>query len=277
MAHLHQQPFPVAPASCPICSQDSSLFRKISGPDSFGYDLYHCSQCVFDFISPMPTGAALADFYKDYSDIRAEDFVVKANAVRKIDFLRKHGVNFSSSLLDYGCGKNYFVSQANYLFSLSSSLASLNWLGYDKFNQAPSSFTELPDDRIFDAITLWGVIEHVTDPSATLSTLTTMLSPGGKIFVTTIDIESSIPFRYKPPEHLSYWSKNAALSIATNSGLTLVDYSPYTMLQSKNVYMSILLRTMPDQYLRCIDHSSLPDLVEIPTNEALWVLEKPAS
>ena len=262
-------------ATCPICSQDSFLFRRLSALSPSGYDLYHCSHCVFDFIHPMPSQSELADFYNGYRDIRAEDFVTKTNAIRQIDFLSKYGVDFSSSLLDYGCGNNFFVSQANSLLSsLPAHPASLNWFGYDKFNKTSNSLTVLPDDKTYDAITLWGVIEHLPDPLDALSKLSTMLSPGGKIFVTTIDIESSIPFRYKPPEHLSYWSKNAALSIAARCGLFLVDYSPYTMLQSKTVYMSILLRTMPDKYCRLIDYSSLPDLVEIPTNEALWVLEK---
>lgn len=48
---------------------------------------------------------------------------------------------------------------------------------------------EIPSDY-FDVVTMWDVIEHLTDPAAELSNVHRVLKPGGVFAIHTIDIES---------------------------------------------------------------------------------------
>ena len=48
---------------------------------------------------------------------------------------------------------------------------------------------DLPDEK-FDIITMFDVIEHLTDPMNDLKILNRKLKSGGKIFITTHDIET---------------------------------------------------------------------------------------
>ncbi len=49
--------------------------------------------------------------------------------------------------------------------------------------------TEIPSDY-FDVVTMWDVIEHLTDPAAEIQNVRRVLKPGGVFAIHTIDIES---------------------------------------------------------------------------------------
>ena len=104
--------------------------------------------------------------------------------------------------------------------------------------------------------------------------LAACLKPGGHLVMTTVDIDRAIPFRYKPPEHLTYWSKEAVLVLFEKNGVSLTQYIDYFMVQDKFVYMDIILRTVPFAYKSNVKFDQVPDFVEIPTNEVVIVGSK---
>jgi 2-polyprenyl-3-methyl-5-hydroxy-6-metoxy-1,4-benzoquinol methylase len=56
---------------------------------------------------------------------------------------------------------------------------------------ATLSHAHLPPDS-FDAVTLWDVVEHLTDPASDLTQVHRVLKPGGVVALHTIDIESPL-------------------------------------------------------------------------------------
>jgi ubiquinone/menaquinone biosynthesis C-methylase UbiE len=58
-----------------------------------------------------------------------------------------------------------------------------------KVINAPLANASLADNS-FDAVTMWDVIEHLTDPTADLKHVQRVLKPGGVVGIHTIDIES---------------------------------------------------------------------------------------
>jgi len=90
--------------------------------------------------------------------------------------------------------------------------------------------------------------------------------------MTTVWTEGSIPYQHKPPEHVTYWTKDAMQAMLERNGFSLVEFRAYRMKQKSDVYLNAVLRTVPAE-LRNRIHHTLPEVVEVPTNE-VFVLAK---
>lgn len=82
---------------------------------------------------------------------------------------------------------------------------------------------------VFDAITLFDVIEHVPDPRRTLECAFAILRPGGVIAINTPDTGSAWArafgrhwHAYCPPEHLSYFNRRNMQALLSLCGFEVV-------------------------------------------------------
>jgi len=245
---------------CPAC-QDTGEKVKIKTKSNF--KIFKCSKCGLEFVCPMPNSEQLRSFYQDYSNFRAAEEVLILNAKKNIDRLLKFGLTRERRLLDFGCGANIFVSLGN----------SKRWFGYDYYKPTEKNMINNFIDQKWDFITMWGVLEHLTDPKCQITQLAQTLNPGGIMALTTVTTESAIPFQYKPPEHVTYWTKKAIKSLFSSVGLTILEYENYKMIQRSDIYLNCVMRTVPKKFQRQISHS-LPDFIEVPTNEIFVVCVK---
>lgn len=232
------------------------------------YQIFKCADCGLEHTFPVPTLDELAAFYNRYTDIRAADDVVLRNASRNIAGLKEYGYTPQTSMLDFGTGDASFVV-----------LAGKHCYGIDfKDSGVERVYRRLSDLPVnsFEFITLWGVLEHLHDPVATIKELTPMLKPGGKMIITTVDAEGLIPYYYKPVEHLTYWTHKAFTILFKRCSLKLVEHRPYTMMQKSAIYLDRLLSRTPAIYRPAFQPSltGLPEYVEVPTNEIFVVAEK---
>ena len=219
----------------------------------------------------MPSESVLSEFYRDYNDIRAGREIQEHNALRNIKQMNLYGVKYADKVLDFGSGNNVFVETARQECSKLNKIC--NWTSYDKFTHRNSQNILSIESGYYSAITLWGVIEHVQDPLETLKSLSKLLKPNGLFFITTVDRESIIPYRYKPPEHLTYYTKASIEAACSQINHKLLEFKPYKMIQNRDVYMNIILRTVPDKYKVLVQYYELPNKVEIPTNEAMIIMQ----
>jgi 2-polyprenyl-3-methyl-5-hydroxy-6-metoxy-1,4-benzoquinol methylase len=128
----------------------------------------------------------------------------------------------------------------------------------------------------FKFVTMWGVLEHLVDPIDVVSSISELLSSTGILVLTTVNAEGVIPYHYKPPEHLTYWTRNSLEYLGLVSGLQLVSLVPYTMLQLTTVYLDRILSRSPLAFQELIKKQilELPEIIEIPTNEFIAVFKK---
>lgn len=82
-----------------------------------------------------------------------------------------------------------------------------------------------PAER-YDAITLYDVIEHLSDPVRTLKEVRRLLVPGGVLHIVTPNVDGiqarllgSSWYHYKPGEHLFYFSPETLRHAADDAGL----------------------------------------------------------
>ena len=249
--------------SCPVCSAPGGAYYipiKV-------FKIYKCANCGIEHTYPIPSLAQLKAFYSTYTDIRAASDVVVLNSKRNLKLLGAFGYDDNKTLLDFGTGDADFVD-----------IAGMNCFGIDfKSSSKPRVYPNLTDLPIkkYEFITLWGVLEHLANPLETLLELSSFTKPNGRIAITTVDAEGAIPYYYKPVEHLTYWTKSSFENLFEKAGIRLIEYKPYKMLQRSEIYIDRLLSRTPNEYKHAFDgvKSSLPEYIEVPTNEVFVVGE----
>lgn len=249
---------------CLVCGTAGGGYSSDVGT----YQIFKCADCGLEYTHPNPTDNELQAFYEDYSDIRARHDVVQKNAKKNIGLLKEFGFNHHSKVLDYGTGNGDFVT-----------IAGENCFGIDlKTTDTDRVFRkiELLPNIKFDFICLWGVLEHLNNPVKVIGELSTLINPGGKIVITTIDAEGIIPYYYKPIEHLTYWTKKSFEILFQANNLQKIHSRPYMMYQAKDIYVDRLLSRTPDIYKKAFESAvaNLPDYVEVPTNEIFIIAQK---
>jgi len=168
-------------------------------------------------------------------------------------------------MLDFGSGTGIFVE-----------VVGDNCCGVDlqlsSHVRVKRSLDEWPNTS-WDFITLWGVLEHLANPRKVIRDLTNRLTLGGYLTLTTVDAESTIPYYYKPPEHLTYWTRAAFDVLSEACGLEIVNYQSYTMFQMGSIYMQRVLSRVPEEYRRSVPNT-VPEIVHVPTNEVQVIMRK---
>lgn len=245
---------------CVVCEQESFSIFSVEGAL-----IYKCRQCNLEFAHPMPSEADLGKFYSDYTYYNEYDRemireTVKKNNRKNKEYLARFGLLKESRLMDFGCGENLFVLEEH----------SNTWVGYDY----PHGQLADPSAK-YDFITLWGVLEHVPDPVKILTDLSLKIVTGGKIVITTVGTETGIPYRYRFPVHLTWWSQKAMKELLQKCHFKVLELTNYQMIQNPKFYLDRVLDRgrVPPEIKEKITINIEHDIL-VPTNEILMVGER---
>ena len=173
--------------ACNLCGHDG--FRVLES-DTPPYRVLCCRRCRLVFVDPAPPAKALCehydgDYYHEWIDAQRDRRLAMWEA--RLDRLGKWTKR--GRLLDVGCGEGTFLElarkrgwdvQGTELSRFAADYAS-RALGREIFcgELAEARFR----DGEFDAVTLWHVLEHVTDPGRYLSEVRRILKPKGILIV----------------------------------------------------------------------------------------------
>lgn len=168
------------------------------------------------------------------------------------------GISSSESgrLLDFGCGNGKFLNRMKRagweIVGVEPDPAAASGVSQRLKCPVYASLDELTRkcDPLFDIITINHVIEHLVDPTYTLMSLRELLSPAGKIIITTPNAESlglkifGEHWRgLEPPRHFNIFSKKSLSSCIEMAGLTVIHASTESRLARGLYYSSSLART----------------------------------
>ena len=249
--------------NCPVCETIAGNYRR--QVNEGGYSIIKCANCGLEYTDPIPKEEELNLFYSTYENVRAERRIVELNAKEHLKTLAKYGWSEQSKVLDFGAGKGIFVEVAGkYCFGVDF-----------QHSENPRIKTCLDEDlegiKSWDFITLWGVLEHLAKPKQVMQELASRLRRGGVITLTTVDAEGIIPYYYKPPEHLTYWTRSAFDVLANICGLDILEYRPFRMFQMGDIYLDRLLSRTPSKYRQLIS-VNYDGVVCVPTNEVFVLM-----
>lgn len=192
---------------CPICGspRPRALVYRLRP-----FDVTRCEGCGGLQRDPLPTPAEMEGYYRDpgyieggYFDAPAEtgrespETAIFREALEHLEARRRgSGLPAAGRVLDVGAGSGAFLELARSRgwqadgVELSPELAA-RAAARSGARVACGDFpaVELPEAR-YDAVTLWDVLEHTTDPGAFLVRARQLLAPGGVLLVFTIDAGS---------------------------------------------------------------------------------------
>lgn len=176
--------------SCKLCAADSLPIYTIQ-QGSTRCKLHECRQCGFrftDFFDRLedaePATEANLEALRTYVATGLE-----ANKQRVVENIELVTAAVSSgTLLDVGCGAGGFLAA---LSGFTKTGIELEPTRAEFCRRQGLNVVERPledpcwEDRSFDVITLWDVIEHVNDPLSMTTRAHALLKQGGRLFMDT--------------------------------------------------------------------------------------------
>jgi len=234
--------------SCPVC------LNPVTAPALVGTDflfestsktftLYSCEACRCLFLHPMPDSREIERFYPaDYwwnarrsGGLKKLESVYRKLALRDhIAFITRAAGDRSVDVLDVGCGSGTLLGllkQRGFRvtgldFSAEAAAIAKAENGVDV---AVGTLEEahFPAES-FDVVTLFHVMEHVTNPRLVLAQVSRVLKPNGVAILQVPNIES---WQFKIfgarwygldiPRHVIDYSRNSMLKLLADSGFVV--------------------------------------------------------
>ena len=185
------------------CIQCNSVnFSPVFTKD--GYDLVSCDNCKLVFVKNMPSEEALRKLYNNndkyharYLDIDYDFSGQFKKCHEDLDLLEQYCKR--GNILDIGCSAGFFLKVAKDRgwrtqgIELNARTASVGRKRFGLEIFAGTIQQANLDTGSFDVVTLWDVIEHVSDPRAFLKEISVLLKPQGIIVLRTPNIDGLFP------------------------------------------------------------------------------------
>lgn len=206
--------------SCPVCGNTSrqKCNRRCATPE---FEVLRCRDCGVTFINEMVNN----DFGFSIGPDEKPD---PTHVLKAADDFKRLMVKFSAlgitrranpSLLDIGCGAGCFLKEAKQGgwkvagLELSPSLAAYaqNEHGLQVQKASIESPVDFPSDS-FDAITMYGVIEHLAHPRRGAQECARLLRSGGILVLQTPSEDGLI----RRAGHFLYWVSGGFVNFQVN-------------------------------------------------------------
>lgn len=175
---------------CPICN--ASDFRIIHKKAQWHY--LRCLNCGLVFLHPQPTTQEVIKNYQNYlpnqlEEIEAWKMMMKPVFDKSADLIQSRSKTDKGRLLDIGCGYGFFLQEMKCrgwkvegieISEIGRQYARDKW----DINVYPQPLENLSlSENFFDVVTLFYVIEHVSDPLALIKEVKRILKPDGLILL----------------------------------------------------------------------------------------------
>lgn len=223
------------------------------------FNIVSCKSCGFKFTNPRPENSVIGDYYK------AEEYVSHSNTTKGVvnklyhsvrNYTLKQKLKLISSyvsrgtMLDYGCGTGMFLNVCKndgwetYGMEPDDNARKMSIeKGLDVFSDKDMLSDRIADKK-FNAITLWHVLEHVTDMEATLSFFKSKLNNDGVLIIAVPNHVSYDAQYYKEfwaaydvPRHLHHFDINSMTSLVEKAGFKFQESKP---MKFDSFYVSML-------------------------------------
>lgn len=193
-----------------------------------------CNNCGHVFQSPRLSDNDIIKSYQNKKEFY--ESLPNKNNMRSLNIINSKRILMiekfvKGKILDIGCGFGNLLSAARqrgwetYGVEVSSHMANVA-KKYGKVKESVIEKAVYPRD-FFDAITMFDVLEHVSDPQRTLKACNNILKKGGILVIQTPSSDSVYAkirgknWDYFGLQHLNYFSLNDIRSILAKNGFRI--------------------------------------------------------
>jgi len=192
--------------------------------------LFHCDNCGFQFFDPSLVGNA--SFYAELQNQLDSYYPhICPGFERAVRFARHRRLQ---SVLDVGCGCGAFLDLAKQAGLATAGIElnpraidSARRKGHQIYSCLLADLEREVGRRRFDLITIFEVLEHVSDPVQLLSDAARWLAPSGCLAVTVPNrngvhrLFETDPHQW-PPHHLSCWRRQDLKALGERCRLSVL-------------------------------------------------------
>jgi 2-polyprenyl-3-methyl-5-hydroxy-6-metoxy-1,4-benzoquinol methylase len=264
-----------ASSRCPLC-QTNDADRLYAVPE-IDKRIVCCPTCGIARIEPTPTADELKAYYpSDYYGSRGQKFEFLIEGLlsivsRRQTRLIRNRVPAGGRILDIGCGRGML---ARALVDSGFDLCGTDFSedatrGIDPridLRISPSLAEVGFEDGGFDAVVIWHVFEHLTDPGAVLQEIHRLLKPGGRLFIAVPNFASLQArifgrhwFHLDPPRHLYQFTARGLAEMLELNDFAIRSTHHFSLRQNPFGWIQSTLNALPGarrNSLYCAMHNS---------------------
>ncbi len=259
--------------NCPVCLNPSTV-PAFAGSDTLfemtpqEFNLQSCAACHSLFLNPLPSPDAISGFYPSqyWWSAARPGLLKRLEAIYRKVALRGHirfimtalsGSPNGQRLLDIGCGSGTLIGLLK--------KRGLSVLGIDTSEEASQLAAHESDVRVivgrldqagfgissFDIVTMFHVIEHVTNPREVLGEVQRILKPGGILIAQVPNIDSW-QFRWfgakwyglDVPRHVVDYSQQSIVKLLEDTGFSVRRIRQFNLRDNAPALVSSLFLTL---------------------------------
>lgn len=215
-----------------ILDTELNMLRTFPEPENL--DNYYNSE---DYISHTDSANNLVE--------KLYQYIKKYNLKRKVNLINKY-TDSDKKLLDIGAGTGDFLKSSKQngweIYGIEPSKKARD-LAFKKGVELKERL-DLLDQRSFQVITLWHVLEHLPDLELQIEKITSLLHKNGTLMIAVPNFKSYDAEHYKEywaaydvPRHLSHFSQFSISKLFAKSGMKVVKVKPLIF---DSFYVSLL-------------------------------------
>lgn len=251
--------------------------------------LLRCTSCGFVTANMKITSETLRETYtenyfkgEEYVDYLRDKEILQTNFKKRLWFIYKQRDRSSiTNVIEIGCAYGFFAEL------ISNDLKNCRYIGYDVVPEAIeygskqlkqhvvcADYLEAKTDEKVTDVFMWDVIEHLPEPDKFIEKAAHELKAGGRIYITTGDIERFIPRMQKakwrmihPPSHLHYFSKRTLSRLLERKGFKIINVSyPPVYRSIRLIYYSLFM--LRKKYPRLVEkiYNLIPSKMNMAVN-----------
>lgn len=248
-----------AQMACPICG-NTAAFTTVFEIDRYGLPIttVRCDTCTLLFTNPAPTDAFLNTFYSstmfrglDWGVLKPngrvlQEFNASGRAKNHIRFFKevvfpKSG-GVPSSILDIGSSDGTFLREFAKVFPQVTRFCIEPGKMFRKetekeFERIYDAIEDVPEDKSFDILTAWHVLEHVRDPGTFLKHVASHMNASSRFVFEVPDADRfGTDIRPIHVDHICHYTEKTLGAVLEKAGLVIETVTRDSQYVGDNVY-----------------------------------------